>query len=209
MAGPVTRTPPPDSSTVEAYATVLRERILTSAAVKSALAEDLDEASAVAARLVEALMAGNKLMLFGNGGSAADSQHIAAELTGRYYIDRPAMAALALTVDTSALTAIGNDFGFDRLFARQIEGLGKPGDVAIGLTTSGNSRNVVAGLEVARDLGLVTVAMTGAEAGRAGEIADYAVRVPSSDTPRIQESHILLGHAWSEIVEAALYRPTS
>ncbi|MBA2720934.1 MAG: D-sedoheptulose 7-phosphate isomerase [Chloroflexi bacterium] len=183
--------------------------MLTSAAVKSALAEDLDEASAVAARLVEALMAGNKLMLFGNGGSAADSQHIAAELTGRYYIDRPAMAALALTVDTSALTAIGNDFGFDRLFARQIEGLGKPGDVAIGLTTSGNSRNVVAGLEVARDLGLVTVAMTGAEAGRAGEIADYAVRVPSSDTPRIQESHILLGHAWSEIVEAALYRPTS
>ncbi len=188
---------------------VLRERILTSAAVKTALAEDLEEAAAVADRLLEALRSGNKLMLFGNGGSAADSQHIAAELTGRYYIDRPAMAALALTVDTSALTAIGNDFGFDRLFARQIEGLGKPGDVAIGLTTSGNSRNVVAGLEVARDMGLVTVAMTGAAAGRAGEIADYAVRVPSSDTPRIQESHILLGHAWSEIVEAALYRPTS
>lgn len=191
------------------YSATLRARILDSAAVKRALAEDLDDAVAVAGCLVEALRAGNKLLLFGNGGSAADSQHIAAELTGRYYLDRPAMAALALTVDTSALTAIGNDFGFELVFARQLQGLGRPGDVAIGLSTSGNSANVVRGLEVAKELGLVTVAMTGRESGRAGEIADYCVRVPSTDTPRIQESHILLGHVWSEIVEAALFPPAS
>lgn len=202
------RTRPTEDET-RSYAATLRKRILDSASVKRSLAEQLDDAVAVASRLVEALRSGHKLLLFGNGGSAADSQHIAAELTGRYYLDRPALPALALTVDTSALTAIGNDFGFELVFARQIQGIGRPGDVAIGLTTSGNSKNVVRGLEVARDLGLVTVAMTGREAGKAGEIADHSVRVPSDDTPRIQESHILLGHVWSEIIEAALFGPGS
>lgn len=202
------RTRPTEDET-RSYAATLRKRILDSASVKRSLAEQLDDAVAVASRLVEALRSGHKLLLFGNGGSAADSQHIAAELTGRYYLDRPALPALALTVDTSALTAIGNDFGFELVFARQIQGIGRPGDVAIGLTTSGNSKNVVRGLEVARDLGLVTVAMTGREAGKAGEIADHCVRVPSDDTPRIQESHILLGHVWSEIIEAALFGPGS
>ncbi|MBA2382647.1 MAG: D-sedoheptulose 7-phosphate isomerase [Chloroflexi bacterium] len=180
--------------------------MLTSADVKRELVARLDDAVAVAGILITALAAGNKLLIFGNGGSAADSQHIAAELVGRYNFDRPAMAAIALTTDTSALTAIGNDMSFEIVFARQVEALGRPGDVAIGMTTSGSSLNVVRGLEAARDRGLVTVALTGRNGGRAGEIADVCVRVPSDETPRIQESHILLGHVWSEIVEASLYR---
>ncbi len=187
-----------------ALAATLRDRILTSAEVKRRLADDLDDAVAVAAELVSAIRGGHKLLLFGNGGSAADAQHIAAELIGHFYVDRRPLPALALTVDTSALTAIGNDYSFDAVFARQVEALGQPGDVAIGLSTSGNSVNVVAGLQVARDRGLVTVAMTGQQGGRAGTVARYCVRVPSTETPRIQESHILLGHAWAEIVEAAI-----
>ncbi len=191
------------------YARILRERILTSADVKRALADDLEVATAVAVRLVDAFRAGHKLILFGNGGSAADAQHIAAELTGHFYLDRPPLPALALTVDTSALTAIGNDYGFEEVYARQVTALGAPGDVAIGLTTSGNSGNVVQGLTAARDRGLVTVAMTGRAGGRAGEVADLCVRVPSDDTPRIQESHILLGHTWAEIIEAAMFGSVS
>lgn len=189
----------------EAYADILRQRILTSAAVKRDLAEDLADAIAVAERLVDAYRAGRKLILFGNGGSAADAQHIAAELTGHFYLDRPPLPALALTVDTSALTAIGNDYGFELVYARQVQALGVPGDVAIGLTTSGNSKNVVAGLRAAGEAGLATVAMTGRNGGQAGDVADLCVRVPSDDTPRIQESHILLGHTWAEIIEDAMF----
>lgn len=185
-------------------AATLRDRVLTSADVKRQLAEQLDDAVAVAAHLVEAIVSGHKLLLFGNGGSAADAQHIAAELIGHYYLERRALPAIALTVDTSALTAIGNDMSFDLVFARQLDALGKPGDVAIGLSTSGNSRNVVEGLRSAKRNGLIAVAMTGRNGGAAGEIADVCVRVPSSDTPRIQESHILLGHVWAEIIEAAV-----
>ncbi len=188
---------------VELTAT-LRERILTSAEVKRSLADHLDDAAAVAAVLVGAIRAGHKLLLFGNGGSAADAQHIAAELIGHFYVDRRPLPAIALTVDTSALTAIGNDYSFDVIFARQVEALGQPGDVAIGLSTSGNSTNVVEGLRAARAKGVTTVAMTGEQGGRAGELADYCVRVPSSETPRIQEAHILLGHVWAEIIEAAV-----
>lgn len=187
------------------YRDLLRRRVLTSSEVKRELADDLDAATEVAVRLVEAYRAGRKMILFGNGGSAADAQHIAAELTGHFYLDRPPLPALALTVDTSALTAIGNDYGFDSVYARQVQALGVPGDVAIGLTTSGSSKNVVAGLEAARAAGLVTVALTGRNGGRAGEVADVCVRVPSDDTPRIQESHTLLGHTWAEIVEAAMF----
>ncbi|MEO8461798.1 MAG: D-sedoheptulose 7-phosphate isomerase [Chloroflexota bacterium] len=188
----------------DALATTLRERILTSADVKRQLADQLDDAVAVAALLVRAIVSGHKLLLFGNGGSAADAQHISAELIGHYYLDRRSLPALALTVDTSALTAIGNDYAFDLVFARQLDALGQPGDVAIGLSTSGNSRNVVEALRVAKGKGLVTVAMTGANGGAAAEVADICVRVPSTDTPRIQESHILLGHIWAEIIEAAV-----
>jgi len=188
----------------EALAATLRERILTSSDVKRELAEEVGDAVSVAAKLVEAILAGHKLLLFGNGGSAADAQHIAAELIGHYYLERRSLPALALTVDTSALTAIGNDYSFDQVFARQLDALGQPGDVAIGLSTSGNSRNVVEALRVAKRKGLVTVAMTGRNGGAAAEIADICVCVPSTDTPRIQESHILLGHVWAEIIEAAV-----
>ncbi len=187
-----------------ALAATLRDRILTSAEVKRRLAERIDDAVAVAAELVSAIRSGRKLLLFGNGGSAADAQHIAAELIGHFYLDRRPLPAMALTVDTSALTAIGNDYSFDLIFARQVQALGQHGDVAIGLSTSGNSANVVEGLAAARAGGLITVAMTGEQGGRAGEIADFCVRVPSAETPRIQESHILLGHVWAEIVEAAV-----
>ena len=149
------------------------------------------------ARLVDAcataLRAGNKLAFFGNGGSAAEAQHLAAELTVRYVENRRAIAAVALTTDTSALTAIGNDLGFHELFARQIEALGKPGDVAIALTTSGESENVVIGLERARSVGMVATALAGQGGARLEGLADPLIRVPSATTARIQEMHLLLG----------------
>jgi D-sedoheptulose 7-phosphate isomerase len=143
---------------------------------------------------VAAIAAGHKLLFFGNGGSAADAQHLATELTVRYRQNRPAISAVALTTDTSALTAIGNDFGFDNLFSRQIEALCRKGDVAIGITTSGNSENVVRGLRVAREKGAVTVCLTGGDGGQAVAFADHPIVVPSRTTARIQEMHILLGH---------------
>lgn len=197
-------TGPSSKSDRDALSATLRERVLTSAEVKRQLADQLDDAVSAAALLVEAILTGHKLLLFGNGGSAANSQHIAAELIGHYYVDRRALPAIALTVDTSALTAIGNDMSFDQVFARQVDALGQAGDVAIGLSTSGNSRNVVEGLRVAKGKGLVTIAMTGQNGGMAADLADVCVRIPSTDTPRIQESHILLGHVWAEIIEAAV-----
>lgn len=194
-----------DAAELATYVELIRERVLTSATVKQELAAGLGDAAAAVAQLVAAYRAGSKLLVFGNGGSAADAQHIAAELTGHFYLDRPPLPALALTVDTSALTAIGNDYGFEQIYARQVEALGVPGDVAIGLTTSGNSPNVVAGLEAARNRGLWTIALTGRSGGRAGDVAHICVRIPSDDTPRIQESHILLGHAWAELIEAAMF----
>ncbi|MCZ6524692.1 MAG: SIS domain-containing protein, partial [Alphaproteobacteria bacterium] len=141
----------------------------------------------------QAIRAGNKIVLFGNGGSAADAQHLATELTVRYRSERPAIAALALTTDSSALTAIGNDLGFERLFARQLEALGKRGDVALAITTSGASENVILGLESARVLGLVAAALTGHDGGKLPGLADPLLIVPSRTTARIQEMHILLG----------------
>ncbi len=140
------------------------------------------------------LSRGGKILLFGNGGSAADAQHLATELVVRYRSDRAAMAALALTTDTSALTAGGNDLGFEQVFARQIEALGRPGDVAVGLSTSGRSPNVTAALRAAREGGLVATALTGGDGGDLIELADPILIVPSRDTARIQEMHILLGH---------------
>ncbi len=153
--------------------------------------------------LVAALKNGNKIMFFGNGGSAADAQHLAAELISRFLLERKSLPALALTTDTSIITAIGNDYSFDNIFARQIEGLAKKGDVAFGLSTSGNSKNVVAGLEKAKQLGCVTIGLTG-PGGKIGELADLALRVPSQETPRIQESHITIGHILCGLVEAEL-----
>ena len=152
----------------------------------------------------ESLEQGGKLLLFGNGGSAADAQHIATELTVRFVKDRAPLAALALTTDTSALTAIGNDFGFDHLFARQIEALGQPGDIAIGISTSGNSPNVLRGLEAARAKKLVTVGLSGRNGGKMSKYCDILLIVPSDDTARIQEMHITLGHMLCGALEQKL-----
>jgi D-sedoheptulose 7-phosphate isomerase len=154
--------------------------------------------------IVKAMQQGQKLLLFGNGGSAADAQHIAAEFVGRFAIERAALPAFALSVNTSCLTAIGNDYGFDRVFSRQIEAFGKPGDVAMGISTSGNSPNVLLGLAKAKEIGLTTVALTGDSGGEMKSEADYCICAPSSETPRIQECHILIGHAIAELVEKAI-----
>lgn len=159
----------------------------------------------VADMLIEAFANGKKVLLCGNGGSAADAQHIAAEFVGRFYFDRPPLPAMALTANTSSLTAIGNDYAFDRVFARQVEALGVPGDVCVGISTSGNSRNVIEALRVARRKGMATVAMTGVNGGLMKEEADYCICIPSASTPRIQEHHILVGHLLCELVEQALF----
>ena len=152
-------------------------------------------------RLIEAaLRRGNKVMLAGNGGSAADSQHIAAEFVSRFEFDRPGLAALALTTDTSMLTAIGNDYGYEFVFARQVEASGREGDVFIGISTSGNSKNVVAAVEACKKRGIATVALCGA-GGKLKDLCDHALPVPSTHTPRIQENHILIGHAICALVE--------
>ena len=181
-----------------------------SIAVKQRLLGDTVLISSIA-RVSEVSLAaiknGNKLLLFGNGGSAADAQHIAAEFVGRFAFDRPALPALALSVNTSCLTAIGNDYGFDQVFSRQLEALARPGDVAIGFSTSGNSPNVLHAISTAKKMGLQTVALTGTPGGKLKQAADldHCVCVPSSETPRIQECHILIGHIVSELVEQELY----
>lgn len=141
------------------------------------------------------------IFLFGNGGSAADCQHIAAEFIGRFKRERRSLPAIALTTDTSALTALGNDYGFDVVFSRQLEGLGQKGDIAIGITTSGNSTNVVEGLKKARAMGIKTIALTGGDGGKVAPLADVAIIIPSKSTARIQESHICIAHCICELVE--------
>ena len=157
-----------------------------------------------AAAIVEALGRGGKLLLFGNGGSAADAQHVAAEFVGRFQRERAAMAAIALTTDTSVLTSIGNDYAYERVFARQVEALGRPGDVAFGISTSGSSPNVVAALKAAGTLGLVTIALTGGDGGLVGRAAAIHVNVPSDVTARVQEVHRTLLHVICELVERAV-----
>lgn len=169
------------------------------------LADDarLEALLEVAGLVSSTLRAGHKVMLCGNGGSAADSQHIAAELIGRFEKERGSMAALALTTDTSALTAIGNDYGYDQVFSRQIEGLGQPGDVLIGISTSGNSQNVVKAMQVAEQKDIRTVALVGDKPGGAMQaMADYVLAAPSTNTARIQECHILMMHTLCQLVES-------
>lgn len=150
-----------------------------------------------------ALRAGGKVLAFGNGGSAADAQHFVAELVGHYEHDRPALPAVTLSADTSVLTAVGNDDGYDRVFARQVEALGRPGDVALGISTSGNSPNVLRALEAARDRGLTTIALTG-RGGAAGRLAAIHIGVDEDRTPRVQEVHITVLHILCELIESAL-----
>lgn len=159
--------------------------------------------------LVACLQHGNKVLLFGNGGSAADAQHIAAELVGRFAFDRPALPALAFSVNSSCVTAIGNDYGFEQVFSRQLEALGRPGDVAVGISTSGNSPNVIKAIHTASKMSLRTVGLTGASGQKLATAAEFCVRVPSNETPRIQECHILIGHILSEIVEREIFHEKS
>lgn len=184
---------------------IVRRRIEANIEIHRALLTESSIIAEVAQKLIAAYRAGNKVLLFGNGGSAADAQHIAAELVGKYYLDRKPLPAEALTVNTSSLTAIGNDYGFDKVFARQIEALGEAGDIAIGISTSGNSANVIEGLRVAKRRGMTTVGLTGTDGGKLKGAADYCLCVPSQDTPRIQEVHILVGHIWCELIEQALF----
>ena len=159
---------------------------------------DLEIASTI---IVDALKNGNKILLCGNGGSAADAQHIAAELTGRYKTERRGLPGIALTTDTSALTAIGNDYGYDRVFDRQVESLASAGDVIIGISTSGNSKNVISALKLGQEMGCKTVGLTGRDGGAMNDVCDINLVVPSDNTPRIQEMHILFGHTICQIID--------
>ncbi len=158
-----------------------------------------------AGAIAEAFKAGRKLLLFGNGGSAADAQHIAAEFMNRFLIERPPLPAIALTTDTSILTSIANDYAFDEIFSKQVKALGKKGDVALGITTSGSSVNVLKALRSAKKQGMTAIALTG-EGGKAASLSDIALQVPSRSTPRIQEAHIAVGHILCELTDAILFR---
>lgn len=184
----------------------VQEAVAESSALKNRLAAEQAEAVAAAARmLAEVLKKGGKLLLFGNGGSAADAQHLAAEFVNRFVIERPPLAALALTTDTSILTAVANDYDFREVFAKQVRALGRPGDAAVGLSTSGKSPNVVAGLKIARELGLRTLALSGGDGGPVAAAAEMALVVPSRNTPRIQEVHITVGHILCDLVDFILF----
>lgn len=162
----------------------------------------LPQISEVANEMRACIARGGKILLMGNGGSAADSQHIAAEIVGRYKKERRGLPAIALTTDTSILTSVGNDYGYEYIFSRQVEALCGPLDVVIGLTTSGNSANVVRGIETAREIGATTVGMTGGTGGKLIALCDYNLVMPSNDTPRIQEAHIFIGHSLCDLLEA-------
>jgi len=166
----------------------------------------LATAGRIADVIIAALRAGNKLLIIGNGGSAADAQHIAAEIIGRYKQDRPGYAAIALTTDTSALTAITNDYGFEQVFARQVEGLGQPGDVLLALSTSGRSPNILAALRRARERGLVTIGFTGTRGEAMGASCDHLLIAPSDDTPVVQQIHLAVAHGICEEIEQAMAR---
>jgi D-sedoheptulose 7-phosphate isomerase len=180
------------------------KQIEDSIKLKKYLQKEAKNLVAMADLLVNAFRKGNKVLLFGNGGSAADAQHIACELAGKFYLDRAPLAAIALTTNTSSLTAIGNDYGCEEVFARQVESLVKRGDIVIGISTSGKSPNVLRGVEEAKRLGATTIAFTG-RGGRLKKLADYVLSVPSVDTPRIQEAHITAAHIICYLVEQALF----
>jgi len=185
---------------------IILKRFKESSEVKTRfLKESLPKLLDVVKLIAHTFEAGNKIFFFGNGGSAADAQHMAAEFVNRYIINRPPLPAIALTTDTSILTSVSNDFTFSEIFAKQIRALGKEGDVAIGITTSGNSPNIIKAFEVAKEMGMKTIAFTGNDGGAIGKMAHYALVVPSTSTPRIQEAHILIGHVLCEMVEHSLF----
>ncbi|MEF7616511.1 D-sedoheptulose 7-phosphate isomerase [Aquincola sp. MAHUQ-54] len=190
---------------------VIREWLLESISVKQAVLDDvqlLEQVRAVAERCAHACLAGNKVLFAGNGGSAADAQHLAGEFVSRFNYDRPGLSSFALTVDTSVLTAIGNDYGYERVFARQVQACAKPGDVLIGLSTSGNSPNILAAFDQARSMDVYTIGMTGLTGGKMASLSDVCIRVPSTETPRIQECHITIGHVICGLVERQIFPQT-
>ena len=193
--------------TMAAFESKIRQRIRESQQVKEELLKDrwIRSVACVADVMVDAYRKGGKVLLFGNGGSAADAQHIAAELAGKYYYERPPLPAVALNTNTSLLTAIGNDYSFAQVFARQIEALAEADDVAIGISTSGNSENVIEGVKAARVKGATTVGLTGASGGGLKQFVEHCLCVPATDTLRIQEAHILIGHIFCDLVEQELF----
>lgn len=183
---------------------IIIKRISESIEIKNKILHDsklLNNVLQTAQIILEVIQKGNKIIFCGNGGSAADAQHLAAELMGKFYFDRKPLPAISLTVNTSVLTAIGNDFGYEEIFIRQLQGIGEKGDVLIGISTSGNSKNIIEAFEYAKNNMIKTIAFTGKSGGRLKDYADVLINVPSEDTPRIQESHITLGHIICEIVE--------
>ena len=186
----------------------IQESIEQSIAAKQAILADgefLARIQKAADIIIASLQGGGKIHFCGNGGSAADAQHLAAELSGRFYYDRPPLNAEALHCNTSYLTAVGNDYGYEHIFARLLRGTAKKGDVLIGISTSGNSRNILEAYGVCRDMGINIISMTGETGGKMKEQSDLLLNVPSTDTPRIQESHILIGHIICELVESAIF----
>jgi D-sedoheptulose 7-phosphate isomerase len=184
---------------------ILRKNIESSIEVHSRILQACLPAMTVAAdALIAAFRSGHKALFFGNGGSAADAQHLAAEFLGRYLLDRRPMPALALHANTSAVTAIANDHGYEQVFSRQLQALAVAGDVAVGISTSGNSKSILEALTVARKMGVYTIGLTGASGGRMRELVDVLIAAPSNETPRIQECHILVGHALCDAVEQAV-----
>jgi D-sedoheptulose 7-phosphate isomerase len=184
----------------------VEEMFKSSIATKQALTKtDYATVQAMADAAVVALRSGGKLLFLGNGGSAADAQHLAAELVGRFARERAALPALALSVNTSCLTAIGNDYGYDRVFERQLEALARKGDVVVGISTSGNSPNVLRAIERAKAVGCTTIGMTGRKGGKLAGMVDICFRAPSDDTPRIQEVHITAGHIMCALVEEEMF----
>lgn len=159
--------------------------------------------------MIEQIRDGGSIYFAGNGGSAADAQHLAAELSGRFYFDRQPLSADALHCNTSFMTAVANDYSYDIIYARLLSGIGRKGDVLVGLSTSGNSKNIVKAFEKAKEMDIYTIAMTGEGGGKMKELADLSICVPSNDTPRIQESHIMIGHIICEIIESTLFKATN
>ncbi|SBW08061.1 Phosphoheptose isomerase [uncultured Dysgonomonas sp.] len=176
----------------------VKESILSSPAVMTSIKD-------AATATVDAYKRGKKTLIAGNGGSAADAQHIAGEFVSRFYFDRPGIPSIALSTDTSIITAIGNDYGFDKLFERQVHAQGSEGDIFIGLTTSGNSENIVRALHACKEKGIKSIILTGKSGGKASDLCDICIKVPSEETPRIQESHILIAHIICCIVEEELF----
>ena len=186
----------------------IADQIRASISTKQAILSDkglMRNIAAAAQMIVDAYEQGKKTLLAGNGGSAADAQHIAGELVSKFYFDRPGIASIALTTDTSIITAIGNDYGYDKLFSRQIQAQGSAGDVFIGISTSGNSANLVEALRMCGQKGIKTIGLTGFTGGEMDSMCDLCIKVPSGETPRIQESHILIGHIICCIVEEKLF----